>query len=235
MEKRGLIDSIIDLLYPVRCFLCGRVSRDVICKECISEFKKIESPICIKCGIPFNSKEISDHLCGKCSVEKRFFDSVRSYGSYEGKFLEAIHKFKYNRITSLSKPLGKLLVNGFYKDKKFDLIIPVPLHPKRLRYREFNQSLLIAKEIGNKLNIEMDCYNLIRIRDTEPQINLSKNARQKNVKGAFMVKNRRGIENKKILLIDDVYTTGATINECSKVLKKAGALNVCALTLARVV
>src|SRR3990170_5393569 len=118
MEKRWLIDHIVALLYPPFCCLCGSLERYIICNECLSEFKKIESPICIKCGIPFYSKEISDHTCGKCRIEKRFFDSVRSYGLYEGKLLEAIHKFKYNRITALSKPLGSLIINRL-KDKQF--------------------------------------------------------------------------------------------------------------------
>lgn len=117
----------------------------------------------------------------------------------------------------------------------YHLVVPIPLHRTRLRERGFNQSLLLAKEIGTVWGIPIDYINLQRIRPTEPQINLKGKERIRNVKGAFAVKGEKAFKGKRVLLIDDVYTTGATVSECSKVLKKARAERVDVLTLARVV
>jgi len=151
--------------------------------------------------------------------------------------MEVISRFKYHGASRLAKPLSTLLSE--YKDpelpfSEFDLILPVPLHPQRLRRRGFNQSLLLARRVSRHHSIALDFKSLQRIRHTQPQTELSGAQRQKNIRGAFEVRNPFVIEEKRLLLIDDVFTTGATVQECSKVLLKAGAKRVDVLTLARV-
>ncbi|HCY19026.1 MAG TPA: amidophosphoribosyltransferase [Deltaproteobacteria bacterium] len=184
--------------------------------------------------MPFISQEAEDHLCGTCIKKRRPFSIARSIGIYEGVLLEAVQRLKYNGKTSLARPLAKLMTKEFSMNN-YNLIVPVPLHKTRLKERGFNQSLLLARELSKLYNLPIDYLNLRKIRATDPQVNLKGKERIENMKGAFAVKNGAGFKNKKILLIDDVYTTGATVTECSKVLKKAGAKTIDVLTLARVV
>ena len=162
--------------------------------------------------------------------EKRYFSWARGVLIYDDASAKAIHRFKYNRDTTYSRPLGSI-ISSYSELKGLDMVIPVPLHIKRLRERGFNQSLLLAKAVGKSHRITVEPYTLKRIRWTEPQVNLSGKERKLNVKGAFEV--QKDVKGKRILLVDDVYTTGATVRECSKILKKSGAKDVCVLTLAR--
>lgn len=183
--------------------------------------------------MPFVSQESENHLCGRCLKKAPPFRAARSAGIYDGVLLEAIHRFKYNGKTSLAKPLTMIMADVF-PAIECDLIVPVPLHKTRLKERGFNQSLLLAKGLVRIYNRPMDYLNLERIRATEHQINLKGKERLMNVKDTFAVKDKAPFRDKRILLIDDVYTTGATVAECSKTLKKAGAKSVDVLTLARV-
>ncbi len=198
-------------------------------------------PTCPRCGIPFSSKETlsksPQHICGECRV------SPPPFGPYEGTMAEAIHKFKYSKKRSLGSILGGLLYE-YLSSSPFSslftfhsslLLVPVPLHPERLREREFNQSTLLAKELSKGLSIPMMIDNLFRIRNTRAQIGLEVDERKRNMKGAFSLKKPLSVEGKTVLLIDDVYTTGSTIKECTRVLKKAGAESVYAVTLARTI
>jgi ComF family protein len=149
-----------------------------------------------------------------------------------------VHKFKYGRKVSLGKPLGRLMALGcreFLQSCLVDFIVPVPLHPKRLRWRAFNQSLLLAREIGRACRVPVDPFVLRRDRATPPQTQLPEDERRKNVRRAFSVNAERSVDGKNILLVDDVYTSGATVNECSRVFKRAGAREVFVVTLARAV
>jgi len=159
------------------------------------------------------------------------FRYARSYGIYEGGLEEAIKQLKYHGIKRLASPLSELLLKTSLPD--VDAIIPVPLHGKRLRERGFNQSALIAKGISKRLHRPLLINTLIRTRYTTPQVNLTAREREKNIKGAFSVIDGEDIQGKDIMLIDDVFTTGATVRECSKVLRKAGAGNIYVITLAR--
>jgi ComF family protein len=150
--------------------------------------------------------------------------------------VEAISRFKYHGASRLAKPLGTFLAE--YKDSDFpfsdfELILCVPLHPRRLRQRGFNQSLLLARRVSRAHSIPLNFTALQRTRHTQPQTQLSGPERQKNIRGAFEVRRPEAIAEKEILLIDDVFTTGATVQECAKVLLKAGAKRVDVLTLAR--
>jgi competence protein ComFC len=149
-----------------------------------------------------------------------------------------VQKFKYGRKVSLGKPLGRLMAHGcqeFLKECQVDLIVPVPLHPKRLRWRGFNQSLLLARQVHRLYELPLDPFVLYRDRETAPQTELTEDERRKNVRGAFAIHPGKSLKEKSVLLVDDVYTSGATVNECSRALVRGGAKAVHVLTLARTV
>ncbi|MDE0213831.1 MAG: ComF family protein [Deltaproteobacteria bacterium] len=169
---------------------------------------------------------------------------ARSWGCYPREsdvthpLRQVIHRFKYGRQASLGKPLGRLMTQAsrpWEPASRFDLIIPVPLHPRRLRWRGFNQSVLLGREVGRAWGIPIDPFVLTRKTETAPQSTLSLRERGPNVRGAFAIAPGRAVARMRVLLVDDIYTSGATLNECTRVLLRAGAGEVRALTLARTV
>ena len=233
--------ALFDFFFPPKCPLCGENqggrAEDRPCSACVSRIHFFSPPRCPRCGLGFASPAHPDHLCSECLTEERFFTRARAVCLYEGLIVEAISRFKYGRFTRLARPLGDFLAE--YQDPEFsfsslDLVLPVPLHPKRLRERGFNQSLLLARHFSHKHSIPLDITALYRSRPTQPQTQLSGPERQTNVRGAFEVRKPEAVAKKRVLLIDDVFTTGATIRECAKVLLHAGAKQVDVLTLARV-
>jgi ComF family protein len=218
------------------CLLCaGRALKKGFCEGCGSliEKERITSPICVVCGIPFTSSIGVDHACGRCVEERPSFIAARSAFVFEGKVLDAIHRLKYGGDTSLAGPLARLARESHLPQGPC-VIVPVPLHPGRLRERGFNQSLLIARALSRITNSPLVYDRLKRARDTGQQVGLKAAERKKNVSGAFTLTGAAMFKGKKVLLVDDVVTTGATLNECAKVLKRAGA-EVTALTVARAV
>jgi ComF family protein len=198
----------------------------------------IVSPLCRRCGLPFTSRAGEDHTCSECLIENRYFRKARAFGVYQGTLMEAIHRLKYGGKTSLSKPLSTLAKDTFYRfwdASSIDLLLPVPLHIRRLRERGFNQAHLVNRKWARQEGIPFDGLTLSRRRWTEPQTSLTRAERRKNVKGAFYLRRRDKVKGLRILLVDDVFTTGATVNECAKVLMKAGAGSVDVLTLARAI
>jgi ComF family protein len=217
-----------------------------LCPTCTSGFLPVESPQCSRCGMVFKSRQGEDHVCGECLDSPKRFQIARSAGIYKYTLMAVIHCFKYKGKTQLARPLGTLLFTAFinFWDKmSIDLIVPVPLHVKKLRMRGFNPSFLLVKDwvrIPEFLHvglpdIPIDINVLERRRWTEPQTGLGRKERLANIKNAFNISNDSKITGKRILLVDDVYTTGATVNECAKVLLKGGAGHVDVLTLARAV
>ncbi len=215
-----------------------------LCAKCAGTFSAVESPICSTCGIVFHSRAGEDHLCGDCLNAPKSFGMARSAGVYDKVVMAAIHCLKYNGKIQLARPLGVLLFLIFcryWNENHPDLIIPVPLHNKKLRQRGFNPSFLLVKEwdaitraLGNGFPvIPVKRDTLSRTKWTKSQTGLGRQERLKNIKNAFSVNDPSKVKGKKILLIDDVYTTGATAKECSKVLLNAGASHVDVLTLAR--
>jgi competence protein ComFC len=172
-----------------------------------------------------------------CRSGLRGFDAAYCFGSYEGPLRELIHLYKYGRIQTLARPLGNFLADALPRDERFDAVIPIPLHWRRQWTRGFNQSELLAREIGRHGGIPMLCA-LRRVRATNTQAGLSNTARRKNVTKAFACRRgsrwERRIAGKRILLIDDVMTTGSTAASCALALKRAGAARVSLLTIARV-
>jgi ComF family protein len=208
------------------------------CEACRKGVTRIGSPVCSKCGLPFVSREGIDHTCSECLQEERPFRKARAFGVYDGSLMEAIHIFKYAKKASLSRPLSALVRETFLRfwdSDTIDLIVPVPLHVKRLRERGFNQSYLLIKRWAKQEGLPFDGALLSRHRWTEPQTTLSRKERQRNIKGAFAARKPDRTKDKRILLVDDVYTTGATVTACAQVLLEACAESVDILTLARAV
>jgi ComF family protein len=200
--------------------------------------------LCRVCGRPFFDATGDDHLCGACLTRSPYYFSARAWACYprdqtDGHPLrQVVQKFKYGRKVSLGRPLGRLMTAGlaeFLNDCEVDVIVAVPLHPKRLRWRGFNQSVLLAREVSRAYGVPLDLSLLTREKETQPQTQLSEDERRSNVRGAFSVHGKEAINGKKILLVDDVYTSGATVNECSRVLMKARAQEVHVITLARAI
>lgn len=233
--------SLLDIVYPPRCHICMDFldkTEEIpnICENCSRSFKKISHPYCSICGIPFISKAGDDHHCGKCLVKRPSYDEMRAPFLYEGPIMNAIQRIKYSGRSGIANSLGLLL--GEYARKWLGetggmILVPVPLHIKRMRRRGFNQSMLLSKKINEVLHASLDFKTLERTRNTATQTGLKFKERHKNVKGAFEVINNLKIKGKDIILVDDVATTGNTINECARVLKKAGCKSVYGLVLAR--
>lgn len=239
-DETTLTGSIINILLPPVCPLCERDIRSsgsLLCGACYADLCStlLKSPLCTLCGITFVSKASEDHLCSDCIENPPPYAMARSVLAYYGPVKEAIHLLKYSGRSTLGAPLGEML--ALVKDSfpsAPDVIIPVPLHIRRLRARGFNQSLLLARQASKHFPAPLSYDNLKRTRHTEEQINLDHGRRAANVAGAFVLERPEEVAGAKVALVDDVYTTGATIKECAKVLKKAGA-EVYSLTLARAV
>ncbi|MBI2985493.1 MAG: ComF family protein [Deltaproteobacteria bacterium] len=241
------LSQALDWLYPPRCRYCREsISKDedYFCHACWAKIRLVSPPLCTRCGRPFLDAGGDDHLCGACLMHAPYFEKARSWACYpseesEGHPLrEIVQRFKYRRKVSLGKPLGRLMARGCYSFLSgcpVDLVIPVPLHPKRLRWRGFNQAVILAREVGRLWKLPVDPFILVRSRETPPQTQLAEEERRKNMRGAFSLNPAKPVDAKTILLVDDVYTSGATVNECSRTLLRAGAKEVYVLTLARTV
>lgn len=212
-----IIETILNLIYPNVCGFCGDINNENICTECS---KKIE-----KYKILRIEKSTSKYIERQCFIYK-----------YEGKIREAILKFKFQEEAYLYRTFTKIILDNLEVCeyiKKFDIIIPVPIHRKRRWERGYNQSELVANEISKQLIINTEKNLLIKIRNNPKQSTLKLEERKSNVKNVYEVKQNQKIKDKKILLIDDIFTTGNTVNECAKKLKEAGASKVSVLTIAR--
>ena len=175
------------------------------------------------------------HICSDCRTRKPAFSKAWSGYPYASPLREAISLHKYERKYGLAASLSRLLLDVLPSTLEADLVMPVPLHPARLREREFNQSLLLADSVARRLNIPLCYTNLIRIRDNPAQTSLPRSTRLTNLRRTFQVRRPEAVRARRILLVDDVLTTGTTLNECAKALRKAGAGDVYAVTLARAV
>lgn len=218
----------------------------LLCSACLNDFFSIEPPICSRCGKIFRSREGDDHECEDCITSPKHFTIARAAGIYDRSLMTLIHQLKYKGKIQLAKPLGELLYTTllhFWAYAGIDVIVPVPLHKKRFKKRGFNQAYLLIKdweEINAKIGsgivfARIDKKLLIRINYTKPQTGLSRKERVKNIRNAFDVTQPERIKDKSVLIVDDVYTTGATTNECARVLLKHGAKSAEVLTLARAV
>lgn len=211
------------------------------CQSCVQFVKLITSPLCVRCGTPFPTLHGPDHECGDCHKTPPPFRRARAWAYYQygeiplQPLSEAIQQFKYHRNLSVGKLLAHLASTHFpFAEEPYDVVIPVPLHLERLRWRGFNQSLLLSRSIGRIHRMRVDPFLLERSRPTAPQTQLRESERRENVKGAFTVTDPERIQERQVLLVDDVYTSGATVAECTEALMRAGAQAVDVFTLARV-
>ena len=219
----------LDLLFPQWCVGCGR-GGNLICHTCRSSLPKLAGPLCPRCGRP----QASGILCSSCVSWQAEIDGIRSPFRFDGVIRQAVYELKYRNIRALAAPLAQLLSDYLITNPLTgEALVPVPLHPKRLRERGYNQSSLLAKELGKLTNLPVvdDC--LTRQRYTPPQARTSTvSERRSNVANAFACRDER-LRDKQVLLIDDVSTSGATLDACAAALKKAGATSVWGLVLAR--
>ena len=237
---RKIYTGVFSLIFPDECRICAlplhEVSRIPVCRTCLLKPEPLAAEyFCMQCRAPFRSSFPLDEqgLCGLCRRGVRSFDAAYSFGFYEDELRELIHLFKYGRVQPLAKPLGRLLALALPRDQEFDVIVPMPLHWRKRWQRGFNQSALLASEIGRRANVPVKSA-LRRIRPTATQAGLTNAKRRLNVSGAFRAWKRPALTGKRVLLVDDVMTTGATAASCARALKIAGASQVTLLTLARV-
>jgi ComF family protein len=187
------------------------------------------------CKTPFQNRFPLDEQgrCGLCRAGLRGFDEAYCFGAYEGVLRDLIHLYKYGRMRPMAKPLGRLLAGALPRDRRFDAVVPVPLHWRRRWARGFNQSELLAREMARRCGVPVRAV-VRRTRATRTQAGLSNTHRRDNVAGAFRVKRGASVQGLRLLLVDDVMTTGATASACAAALKRAGAQSVALLALARV-
>lgn len=229
-----MFTRLMDMLYPGKqgCNICGRTGEGVVCGRCMASLDYLQGITCLHCGKPLN-EQYTESACPDCRKGVFYYERAYSCFAYSGMGKELIYKLKYEGKVRLAGVIAGLMQDRLRTEGlKADAVVPVPMHKKKLEARGFNQAHLIALELGERMNKPViDC--LERIRETKEQYNLDKTRRYLNIVDAFSVKLMYNIDKyKSILLVDDIYTTGSTVNECSKVLKHSGAGTVYVITAA---
>lgn len=223
---RAYVDAIADLFYPQRCVGCSRRASDVLCRGCFESLPLIGRPLCGRCGAP---AAFEVYGCTECRNRDFWFDAARAPLRYEGVGEELVHALKYRGYLPVVEKVMAPLMAGSLDGGRFDAVVPVPLHRSRLAKRGFNQAKLMARRVAERINAPL-LDKLKAVRRTRDQVELSAGERRTNVAGAYV---SRGPVVGTILLVDDVFTTGATLSECAGALRKAGAGEVHALALCR--
>lgn len=223
--------TALDLLFPPRCQVCELPDQFPLCEGCWSAFPRVLPPVCQVCGRPLRGPPDLVFTCMPCRHRHHHL-RVRAFGRYEGRLREAVHALKYGGKLALAEPLGRALAEVAAAEGLLaatDLVVPVPLHPRRQAHRGFNQAEELACSLGRAADKPV-VRALVRVRDTPSQTELDERQRRSNVRGAFQP--RRDLRGMRVLLVDDVVTTGSTLRECARVLKAAGAAEVRAVTVA---
>lgn len=221
-----LLDGLLDLLFPPKCGVCRLLRREVVCADCLATFRPLRGSVCARCGKP-------GFDCPTCAPVAY---PCRSAFLYEGGAGAAVRRLKYSKVYVLGERMGEILGAFAQETNLFagvETVIPVPIHTSRFRQRSFNQSELLAAPVARALRADLDCASLVRCRRTPPQVGLRPAERESNVAGAFRVISPERVEGLRLLLIDDVYTSGFTLEECARELVNAGAHSVGALTFCR--
>jgi competence protein ComFC len=237
------LDASLNFFYPPTCQICGSrrasAAEGYVCSDCWTRdggIRFIRPPYCERCGLPYEGDLTTPFECGNCRDVELFFRSARSSVAARGVVLETIHRYKYQRALWFEPFLADLLVREAapaLAGERWDLIVPVPLHPLRQREREFNQAERLAGHLAVRTGVPVQSGLLRRIRSTGTQTQLSRVERAANMRQAFALRSSQNLNGQKVVLLDDVFTTGATTNECARVLRQAGAEDVCVWTLAR--
>lgn len=238
--------TFIDVLLPARCQLCGAHAPEgpALCRSCVEDIELMEAPFCPRCGWPFPSSQAleysPEHTCTHCEGMEKSFEFARSLGPYRGKLREAVNALKFQEKADLGMFLADLMFKNyerlfsitFENQRHADAVAHVPLHTRRWRERGYDQARILAASLARRLGIPA-LEALTRVKPSKPQTELRGEARRRNVRGAFAPVPGAQLKGLNILLIDDVFTTGATLCEAARALRKAGAREVWVYTLAR--
>jgi len=233
MIKRYL-KALKDIFFPALCFSCERrINQDYLCEDCFEKIEFLYPPLCKLCSAPI--KDNKTGLCKDCRGGHSFYERVISVTSYKEPIPLLIHLFKYNHFDYIGEFLAFLMVDHLLKIgfgfSNYDFITCVPLHPAKERERDYNQSSIISKILSLHFKIPFKDDIIYQTRYHKSQTRLSKEKRKRNIKGSFEVK--KDLKDEKIILVDDVFTTGSTVKECAKVLKEKGAKSITVLTLSK--
>jgi competence protein ComFC len=236
----GWLNAGLGWVYPEVCQLCGGARatpvEGYVCGGCRAKARFIEPPFCERCGRPYEGAITTQFECASCREMEWHFESARSAVAAREPVLEVIHRYKYQRALWFEPFLAELLIEAASRAlgaQKPDLIVPVPLHPAKQREREFNQAERLASRLGAAMQIPVNRGLLRRILPTRTQTQLSRPERLANVRNAFAMRDGQQLNGERIVLVDDVFTTGATTGACARVLAAAGAGEVCVWTVAR--
>ena len=233
------LNAALGLVYPESCQLCGAAAgpaQGFVCQNCRDSVRFIERPFCERCGRPFEGAITGEFECATCLESKWHFLSARSAVVAKGNARTAILDYKYKRALWFETFLAGLLIERAAPElakAHWDAIVPVPLHPTKLREREFNQAERLAARLGKAVNLPVKRRWLKRIVPTSTQTRLPRKERLENVRNAFAMCSGIRLNGERIVLVDDVFTTGATTSSCARILKAAGASEVCVWTVAR--
>jgi competence protein ComFC len=237
---RSWFQAALGLIYPEVCQLCefarATAASGLVCSQCWSQVRFIRPPFCERCGLPFQGDLTTHFVCTNCHDLHLHFSSARSAVVAKTVVLEVIHRFKYSQALWFEPFLADLLVREaapVLRDGQWDFIVPVPLHPLKLREREFNQAERLAAHLSRSTDIPLNTRLLHRVQPTSTQTLLSRDQRAANMKNAFAVRPGTTLKGKRVVVVDDVFTTGATTNECAAALRGAGAAEVGVWTVAR--
>jgi len=228
---RDLCSGILDLIYPPHCVVCRDADHGYLCPKCVASITLIEPPVCYKCGTPCQA-----FMCDECYRREYAFECARSAGVFGGALRDAIHALKYRNHEAVAEPLAEIMVRRFAGTglaRTADVLVPIPIHASRLLERGFNQSELLARILSRRIGVPNEPKVLCKVRKTAQQADLPPDERALNVAGSLAVRHSDRIAGKRVLLIDDVFTTGSTLDEAARVLLAAGAEQVRAYTLAR--
>ncbi len=232
-------ESLWAVVFPPRCAFCdsGQAeSATGLCSGCLESVRRVSQPFCSQCGLPVPGLSLQQSgVCGRCLSSPPPYQKARYAVYYEGSLRDALISFKFHGALAISRALSHLLVEAFRKQftsDEFDIIVPVPLHRKRLLHRGFNQAVILGAHLAADTGLPLERFALLKVKDTPPQVGLPRAQRVANLRNSFSIGDKGKIRGKKILIVDDVATTGSTLAEAAKTLMKGGAGMVGALALA---
>lgn len=227
--------QVLDLFVPPRCVVCKHVGT-WLCERCVPQIPLFDAPICVRCGRPENASKDSgaEHLCAVCRTASLQVAPIRAAFLFKDEIRDVIHALKYRGASDILNPLTGRIAESWHRHHlPSDVLVPVPLHTNREAKRGYNQAVLVAKTLGRQVGLPVAREALVRVRDTASQTHLKRDERKLNVEAAFSCVTCAPFAGKDVTLVDDVATTGATLDACATVLLACGAQSVNAFTLAR--
>lgn len=242
MDFSRIWQEVVELAFPPRCGVCDTLGAEALCAPCLSRVEWLEQPYCVCCGRPLLPTASPHVLCGECRQDPPVLTGARAVGIHTGVLRQAVLRLKFRRRRELVAPLGKMLAARLAEEArtlhpleldKTRALLPVALHPRRRAWRGFDQAVLLARAVARESGMECWEGTLVRIKNTHQQIGLTPAQRHQNMRNAFAVRGSREVRGGTFLLVDDVYTTGSTLQEAARALKRAGAARVYGLTISR--